>query len=186
MRSLRLKFPYSGQQSPIIDLTLFVVGLLTLFSVLYWLKLSTENVNYWETRVEHLEKQQHPSMSSRDRTAQRRRDPTQRVTQEIRQEIKKASEIMAQLNLPWEAFFNAIEFATSEEVALLSLQPNVANQNIRINGEAKDIAGLLDFVEALERENIFKKAHLLSYKIKQDNPQRPITFLITASWNPIS
>lgn len=186
MRSLRLKFPYSGQQSQIIDLTFLVVGLLALISVLYLLKLATEHVNYWESRVEHLEKQQQPSMSSRDRTTHRRRDPTERITQEIRQEIKKASEIMGQLNLPWEDFFNAIEFATNEEVALLSLQPNVANQNIRINGEAKDIAALLDFIEALERENIFEKAHLLNYKIKQDNPQRPITFLITATWNQLS
>ncbi len=186
MRSLRLKFPYSGQQSPIIDATLLVLGLLALISVLYLLKQTTENVNYWENRVEHLEKQQQPNISSRHRTSNRRRDPSQKISQEIRQEIEKANKIVGQLNLPWESFFNAIEFATSQEVALLSLQPNVANRNIRINGEAKDITALLDFVEALERENVFEKAHLLNYKIKQDNPQRPFIFLITATWNQLS
>jgi Tfp pilus assembly protein PilN len=182
MRHLRLKFPYPGQQSQIIDYSLLALGLLALASVLYLLKLSTENINYWEARVERLEKQQQPNISTRHR----RRDPSQQITQEIRQEIKKASEIMGQLNLPWESFFNAIEFAASQEVALLSLQPNVANQNIRVNGEARNITVLLDFVEALERENVFEKAHLLNYKIKQDSPQRPIIFLITATWNQIS
>jgi Tfp pilus assembly protein PilN len=182
MRHLRLKFPYPGQQSQIIDYSLLALGLLALASVLYLLKLSTENINYWEARVERLEKQQQPNISTRHR----RRDPSQQITQEIRQEIKKASEIMGQLNLPWESFFNAIEFAASKEVALLSLQPNVANQNIRVNGEARNITVLLDFVEALERENVFEKAHLLNYKIKQDSPQRPIIFLITATWNQIS
>jgi len=186
MRRLRLKFPYPGQQSQITDYSLLALGLLALVSVLYLLKLSTENINYWETRVERLEKQQQPNISSRHRTSHRRRDPSQQISQEIRQEIKKASEIMGQLNLPWESFFNAIEFAASKEVALLSLQPNVANQNIRVNGEARDITVLLDFVEALERENVFEKAHLLNYKIQQDNPQRPIIFLITATWNQIS
>ncbi len=186
MRHLRLKFPYPGQQSQIIDYSLLALGLLALASVLYLLKLSTENINYWEARVEGLEKQQQPNISSRHRTSHRRRDPSQQITQEIRQEIKKASEIMGQLNLPWESFFNAIEFAASKEVALLSLQPNVANQNIRINGEARNITVLLDFVEALEREYVFEKAHLLNYKIKQDSPQRPIIFLITATWNQIS
>jgi len=182
MRHLRLKFPYPGQQSQIIDYSLLALGLLALASVLYLLKLSNKNINYWEARVERLEKQQQPNISTRHR----RRDPSQQITQEIRQEIKKASEIMGQLNLPWESFFNAIEFAASQEVALLSLQPNVANQNIRVNGEARNITVLLDFVEALERENVFEKAHLLNYKIKQDSPQRPIIFLITATWNQIS
>jgi Tfp pilus assembly protein PilN len=186
MHRLRLKFPYPGQQSQIIDYSLLALGLLALASVLYLLKLSTENINYWENRVERLENQQQPNISTRHRTSHRRRDPSQQITQEIRQEIKKASEIMGQLNLPWESFFNAIEFAASKEVALLSLQPNVANQNIRINGEARNITVLLDFVEALERENVFEKAHLLNYKIKQDSPQRPIIFLITATWNQIS
>jgi hypothetical protein len=186
MRRLRLKFPYPGQQSQIIDYSLLALGLLALASVLYLLKLSTENINYWENRVERLENQQQPNISSRHRTSHRRRDPSQQITQEIRQEIKKASEIMGQLNLPWESFFNAIEFAASKEVAILSLQPNVANQNIRVNGEARNITVLLDFVEALERENVFEKAHLLNYKIKQDSPQRPIIFLITATWNQIS
>jgi len=183
MRRLRLRFPYPGQQSQIIDYSLFTIGLLALACMLYLIKLSAENINYWETRVERLEKQHQPSFSPRQRTSHRGRDASQQISQEIRQEIKKASEIMGQLNLPWESFFNAIEFAASEEVALLSLQPNVANQNIRINGEAKNIDVLLDFVEALERENVFEKAHLLNYKIKQDNPQRPFIFLITATWN---
>lgn len=183
MRRLRLKFPYPGQQSQVVDYALLAIGLLALACMLYLIKQSTENINYWEARVERLEKQHQPSLSPRQRTSHRGRDASQQISQEIRQEIKKASEIMGQLNLPWESFFNAIEFAANKEVALLSLQPNVANQNIRINGEAKNIDVLLDFVEALERENVFEEAHLLNYKIKQDSPQRPFIFLITATWN---
>jgi len=41
---------------------------------------------------------------------------------------------------------------------------------------------LLDFVEALELELTFENVHLLNYKIKQDNPHRPIIFLLTAAW----
>lgn len=185
MRSLRLKFPYPGQQSPLIDYSLLAVGLLALVSVLFLLKQTTENVNYWEARVERLEKQQ-PSISSRHRSLQRRRDPSLRVSQEIRQELKYANETIEQLNLPWDSFFNAIEFATSKDIALLSLQPSVANQNLRISGEARDINALLDFVEALERESVFEKAHVLNYKVKQDNPQRPLIFLITATWKQLS
>jgi hypothetical protein len=53
---------------------------------------------------------------------------------------------------------------------------------LRISGEAKNMSELLDFVEALERELTFENVHLLNYKIKQDNPHRPIVFLLTAAW----
>lgn len=45
---------------------------------------------------------------------------------------------------------------------------------------------LLDFVEALERELVFENVHLLNYKIKQDNPHKPIIFLLTTAWIGIS
>ena len=106
--------------------------------------------------------------------------------QEIRKEITQANTILDQIKLPWEALFDSIEHATTEEIALLSLQPNASNQILRISGEAKSMSELLDFVEALERESIFKNVHLLNYKIRQDNPQRPIIFLLTATWIGVS
>lgn len=107
-------------------------------------------------------------------------------SQEIRKEIGQANGVLDQINLPWDGLFDAIEHASTKEVALLSLQPNVANRVLRINGEAKDMAKLLDFVEALEREEIFQNVHLVNYKIKQDNPHKPIIFLLSAAWIVIS
>ena len=93
---------------------------------------------------------------------------------------------MDQINLPWEALFDSIEQAATEEIALLSLQPTVSSRTLRISGEAKNMSELLDFVEALERELTFENVHLLNYKIKQDNPHRPIVFLLTAAWIQVS
>ena len=129
-----------------------------------------------------LEKQQQRNQPTRRSSRHRKREVGQDIRQEIRQEIEQANKIMAQINLPWEAFFNAIEFASDKEVALLSLQPSITNRTLRISGEARNMSGLLDFIEALEREPVFQNAHLLNYKIKLDSPQRPIIFLITTLW----
>ena len=94
--------------------------------------------------------------------------------------------ILDQINLPWETLFDSIESAATEQIALLSLQPNVSNRTLRISGEAKNMSELLDFVEALERETVFENVHLLNYKIKQDNPHKPIIFLLTTAWIGIS
>jgi Tfp pilus assembly protein PilN len=180
MRRLRLNFPDSGQQDRRIDFAILLIGILVLASVFYQFRQASEEVNYWNVRVERLEKQHQPKVTHRTRSSSRNRE--REYSQEIRKEIIKANVILGQINLPWEALFDSLEHASSEEVALLTLQPNVSSQSLRIGGEARNMAVLLDFVEALERENVFKNAHLLNYKVKLDHPHRPIDFLVTASW----
>ncbi len=177
MPRLRLKFPYHEQSIPYIDFSILFIGLLVLVGVLLQFRYITEEVNYWSNRVEHLEKQQQKA-APRTRSTPRVRE----FGQEIRKEIAQANGILDQINLPWETLFDSIESAATEQIALLSLQPNVSNRTLRISGEAKSMSELLDFVEALEREVVFENVHLLNYKIKQDNPHRPIVFLLTAAW----
>ncbi|PXW88943.1 fimbrial assembly protein PilN [Nitrosomonas sp. Nm84] len=178
MSRLKLKFPYHEQSIPQVDFAVLLIGLLILAGVLLQFRYITEEVNYWNNRVERLEKQQQQKAAPRTRSTARIRE----FSQEIRKEIAQANGILDQINLPWETLFDSIESAATEQIALLSLQPNVSSRILRISGEAKNMSELLDFVEALEREVVFENVHLLNYKIKQDNPHRPIVFLLTAAW----
>ncbi|MDV6348574.1 fimbrial assembly protein [Nitrosomonas sp. Is35] len=182
MPRLRLKFPDRGQSVPHIDFSILLIGLLVLAGVLLQFRQVTEEVNHWTNRVERLEKQQQQKAAPRARSTPRIKE----FSQEIRKEITQANAILDQINLPWETLFDAIEHAATEEIALLSLQPNVASRTLRLSGEAKSMSELLDFVEALERELVFENVHLLNYKVKQDNPHRPIIFLLTAAWMQVS
>lgn len=178
MSRLKLKFPYHEQSIPQVDFAVLLIGLLILAGVLLQFRYITEEVNYWNNRVERLEKQQQQKAAPRTRSSARIRE----FSQEIRKEIAQANGILDQINLPWETLFDSIESAATEQIALLSLQPNVSSRTLRISGEAKNMSELLDFVEALEREAVFENVHLLNYKVKQDNPHRPIVFLLTAAW----
>lgn len=174
MRRLRLKFPYTGQQTSPIDYSLLLLGLLFLATTVMHLKSLMEETSYWEAQVdrfEHLQQQKRAPRTS-----------SPRASQESQQELKQAREIMKQLNLPWEMLFDSLEYAVTKDIALLSVQPSVANQSIRINGEARNLVALTDFVEAIEREAFFENAHILNYKIKQENPHRPILFSLITSW----
>ena len=182
MSRLRLKFPDRGQTVPRIDFSVLLIGLLLLAGVFLQFRQVTEEANFWTHRVERLEKQQQQKAAPRTRATPRIKE----VGQEIRKEIIQANAILDQINLPWEALFDAIEQAATEEIALLSLQPNVSSRTVRIGGEARSMSELLDFVEALERESVVERVHLLNYKIKQDNPHRPVVFLLTAAWIQIS
>lgn len=180
MSRLKLSFPYPGQNIRGVDLSLLLAGLIVLLVVFYQFQRISEESGDWSTRVEKLEKEQPrpAAATTRARTSPRGRE----MGQEIGKELEKANAILRQINLPWETLFDSIEHIATEDIALLSLQPNVTNRTLRIRGEARNMAVLLDFVEAMEREVIFEKVHLVNYKIKQDNPYRPIDFLLTAVW----
>lgn len=178
MPRLRLRFPYREQSAPLSDALLLLLGLLIVAAVYWQFRATAEENSVWSNRIERLEKQQQQKAAPRTRTASRIRE----FGQEIQKEIAQANAVLDQLNLPWEMLFDSIEMAATEDIALLSLQPNVANRTLRLSGEAKSMVELLDFVEALEREPAFENVHLLSYKIKQDDPHRPIIFLLNAAW----
>jgi len=174
MRSLKLTFPYRKQPISVLDFLLLLLGILALIVVVLQLKTTMGKMTKWETREAQLLKQQ------KQRTAPRTASTP--VTQATQQEVKQAREIISWLNLPWEPVFDSLELAASKEVALLSLQPNAASRAIRISGEARNLQGLVEYVEALERESVFKNVHLVNYRIRQDHPQRPVIFLIALTW----
>lgn len=174
MRGLKLRFPYAGQQARGIDYILLASGILVFVVCFYQLTLVMEEIAHWETRIDRLEQQQQHKKTPRT--------PVARITQETQQELKQAGEILRQVNLPWEGLFDSLEYTVSKEIALLSVQPNVASRTIRIAGEARNLGALTDFVEAMERENVFENVHLLNYKVKKENPYRPIAFSLTATW----
>lgn len=174
MRNLKLRFPYAEQQARHVDYILLGLGFLIFVACFYQLKLIMEEIAHWEARIDRLEQQQQHRKTPRT--------PIARITQETQQELKQANEVLQKINLPWEALFDSLEYAVSKEIALLSVQPNVANRTIRITGEARNLAALTDFVEVIEREEVFENAYVLNYKVKQENPYRPIAFSLTTTW----
>ncbi|HSG30063.1 MAG TPA: PilN domain-containing protein [Thermodesulfobacteriota bacterium] len=182
MRSLRLRFPDTGQQARSADLLFLFIGLIVFLGVLYQFKATTEAANYWNLHIEHIEKKQNPNKTDQIRPNSQNRE----ISLEIRKEIKNANVILGRINFPWETLFNSIENAVSKDIALLSLLPNVSKKSLRITGEARNMSELLAFIEALEQESIFVNAHLLNYKIKKSSPHQPITFQVITSWGGTS
>ena len=182
MRSLRLRFPDTGQQARSADLAFLLIGLVVFLGVLYQFKVTTEAIDYWNLHIEHIEKKQNPNKVDRIQPNSQSR----KISLEIRKEIKNANVILGHINFPWEALFDSIENAVSKDIALLSLLPNVSKKSLRISGEAKNMPELLAFIKALEEEKIFVNAHLLNYKIKKSSSHQPITFQVITSWGRTS
>src|SRR5574340_944578 len=145
MRSLRLKFPDSGGVARQAGHAVMVFGMIVLAGVLYQFDAAMNEVAYWDLRIAGM-----------DRRIQRKTVPQASLASErpeVKREVRKANAVLSELDLPWEALFDSIEYASGHDVALLSIQPDASSRKLRIGGEAKNIPAMLDFVGALERES---------------------------------
>ncbi|MCK6407030.1 MAG: PilN domain-containing protein [Rhodocyclaceae bacterium] len=89
------------------------------------------------------------------------------------------------VRVDWERLFGAIDRAVSDDVALLNLRPSVSAQNVQLGGEARDMASVHAFVEAL-RQAPLARVVLLSHSVRSNEPGRPVAFEISAEWQTVS
>lgn len=90
--------------------------------------------------------------------------------------------LSAQLSRPWERLFDSLEALASADIALLSLSPDARRQQLRISGEARDLAAMLAFHRSLEDSDDLRDVALVSHEIVSEIPERPVRFNLTATW----
>jgi hypothetical protein len=100
----------------------------------------------------------------------------------VETEFSEAADIARQLATPWQKLFQSVERAYSEEVALLSVQPDAQRGSVSLVGEAKGYRDVLSFVRRLNHEAPLGDAHLVGTEIREADPQRPLVFTIAARW----
>jgi Tfp pilus assembly protein PilN len=104
-------------------------------------------------------------------------------SREMQQEIKNANLVVQQMTLPWDRMFREFEAAASKEVALLAVQPDVSSRQVRISGEAKSFNAMLEYVRRLEQTEMLREVILLGHEVRSQDPQRPVTFSMSAGWS---
>jgi hypothetical protein len=98
----------------------------------------------------------------------------------------RADAIMRQLNLPWDELFNAIEASKGDSIALISIAPDAQLRQLKLAGEAKSLADVLEYVKRLNGSPTFERAYLLDHGIARQGSQEIVRFAITASWKGAS
>jgi Tfp pilus assembly protein PilN len=86
------------------------------------------------------------------------------------------------LSTPWADLFAALEDAPTHAVALLSIEPTVANRSVRLSGEARDAKAMLAYLGALQRDVRLSQVVLVSHQLQAQTPGTPLRFQIQALW----
>ena len=112
-----------------------------------------------------------------------RAQPRKAVTQVSNDELALARDTVERLGLPWTKLFAALEAAANDQVALLAIEPDTKNGTVKITGDSKDYLAALGYVLNLSQAEALSNVQLVRHEVKQNDPQRPVAFSITAAWN---
>lgn len=170
LRALALDFKQTPRHWSASGLLLLVCGALALAYTANAERILTGKIELVEARMDNLAKRG-------------KIKPAQPVdAQELQQEIRQANDILQQLTLPWDALFRAVEANSEREIALLSVQPDVAKGIVRIGGEAKDFDALLAYVTRLEQSKVLQRVYLTSHEVRTQDAEKPVRFSLLANW----
>jgi Tfp pilus assembly protein PilN len=86
------------------------------------------------------------------------------------------------LSTPWADLFAALEAAPTGAVALLSIEPSVANRSVRLSAEARDSKAMLAYLAALQHDVRLSQVVLVSHQVQAQTPGTPLRFQIQALW----
>jgi len=103
--------------------------------------------------------------------------PEGRMRQE---QVAAAQSAMAELALPWQPLFAALESIDSPEVRLLAVEPDPRKGKLRITAEASGTNAIIEYTQALDTQPMLDEVFLLRQARKDDGPY---VFNIEAVWS---
>ncbi len=172
MTRLDLDFHVSRQPFPLAGLGLLGLALLASTLVAVYYRGVTEQIGYWES-----------AMGQAMRAGARQTDGSEREAREMAQEIKHANEVLAEITLPWDKLFKAVEGSSGQDVALLTIEPDAEKHEVKITGEAKNISAVFSYVRQLAAQEPFTSVYLERHQVQEKAPLQPVRFSVIAAWS---
>jgi Tfp pilus assembly protein PilN len=73
-----------------------------------------------------------------------------------------------------------VEGATTTDVAILQLQPDAPQRQLRLGAEARTQQAMLDYLRRLGASESLADVHVVSHQVQMEDPNRPIQFTVQA------
>ena len=100
----------------------------------------------------------------------------------VRDEDKSFSRVGIQLRRPWNALLSDIDLISTPSVALLSVEGQGQTRALRMSGEAKTMADVVDYVNRLRKLPLMESVNLVQHEERQSGPVSVIRFSLDAAW----
>lgn len=174
MAKLRLDYQRSIKPFPWGGVLLLVVSSAIMIAIGIYYRSLSDQATLWESKTERIERAAQRSFPGS------RSD--ERLAPAVSQEVKRANQVLRQLGMPWESLFQAVESAGGKEVALLALEPDMEKRLVKISGEAKTMAAMLEYIKQLENRDVLGTVYLQNHHVQLQDPEKPVRFELLGIW----
>ena len=89
------------------------------------------------------------------------------------------------LSAPWTRLLAELEHASADtagKVSLLSIEPDESKKIVHIEGEAKNLALAIAYVERLQQSRSLRDPMLDRHEVRTDDAEHPVRFELTGEW----
>ena len=94
------------------------------------------------------------------------------------QEVAAVRDTVQRIGMPWDELFVALEAAATDQVALASIEPDLAKGTVVISGDGKDYLAALSYVANLSRIEGLERVQLVRHEQKGNS----VSFAVSAAW----
>jgi hypothetical protein len=101
---------------------------------------------------------------------------------ETARQAAQANAVIDRLSLPWGELFSTFELATSDEIALLAIEPDARKRAVKVSAEARTAKEMLDYIKRLQRAPLLEGVLLQKHELRTEDPERPLRFVVVATW----
>ena len=172
MRELRIGLSAQAKQLDNVGYDCLCVAVVLLVQMMFQYSQVSAESRMLEAKVRQFE----------NRVARTAGTNVKRDVRSLAAEVKQANHVLRMLGLSWDSVFAAVAAAHREGIALLAFAPEPEKGIVKINAEAKNFSVMLDYVQRLEAQPALESVYLQSHNMQNDNPQKPVRFVITADW----
>ncbi|MDR6498985.1 hypothetical protein J2785_002130 [Burkholderia ambifaria] len=95
---------------------------------------------------------------------------------------KQSQAVLRELTVPWQTLFALVEDYPDHDVALIGIDQNPAQGQIRITAEAKNPDAMIAYLKYLQTSVVLREAVLNGHLVEDNVPGKPVRFQITAVW----
>lgn len=102
---------------------------------------------------------------------------------------QNAEKTVRELATPWSQLLAELEHASSDksdDVAVLSIEPDHVKHRVRVTAEARTLELALAYVQRLRKTQVLHYPMLDSHEIKADDKDHPVRFQLSADWSDAS
>lgn len=97
-------------------------------------------------------------------------------------ELRKLGTVVATLQRPWAAVFDALDAAADPQIALTRMEPDGNKGSLLLAGEARSLAELFAYAQKLSTQPGIAQAQVLGYTFREAGTARSVAFTLNARW----